>query len=995
MPRAGGRRSFLRTSRPTSWWTFVSLQRFLAQKRLRRLGSRGCAIRLRPRVQEPPSSLSGHKMDSVNVDRKGGFIGKGNYSSFIKRGCRGSTSVGQSSRLLLDVFPGSKKRWNFKTSHKSSTLKPIYRLSKFQNGDSESSHSLSETGGLVSINRFEGCLPTRPHSTVTPEISKIRVSRTVLPVASFAVRAKHSSTGVDESLGSNNGDSTLIRDIHIPLYRRPPYQGEKRLQSFTRPQEVCKHSCSCRFCHQYKEVRINTNTGLSLCRRSFPNQSGHSDVAGGSLSSSAIGTSQISPRTYGHCVGLSTDLRSDGFNVRSSPVRKVSNEAHSGISEDPLEARHRSSIQEDSFESGVLPSSVLVASSPQHFQGLSLDPTGSGCHPDNGRLTSGLGRFHPQPLDSGIMDSVRSVSPHQCARTQGNISFLKGFRGHACKEGSPLSMRQYDSLFLHSQDGRDSVHSSAAPLIRDSHMVHSEGHCPTRSLPTRGGQLSRGSPKSNANRSQRMVSTSINSRCFIRPMGQAKTRSVCIQTEYKAPEILQSLSGRGNGTSSGRFGDAMDRSDSLRFSSKRAHTLSPGESTEGTDQVHDPNSPCLDQEGVVPDSSGPVGISTNQITPTESVPAPSNTRSTGQDTQTSPTRPFQSGGLANHRQTLESQGFSSEVVTTMLARRGDSTYKKYNQCWRAYHSWCEQRNENSFSASAVVILQFLQSLLDAGRACSTLRVYASAISAFHFGVHGIPVGQLPAVSRFLAGSARIRPPPVTLPGWSLQPVLQALCTGPWEPLETVDLKFLTLKTVFLLAVTSARRVSELQALSVDQGFFRFLTPDVLFLRTNVDFMPKCKTEFHRAQDIRLESFHPNPQTEASKSLHKMCPVRVLSAYVNRTKDIRKGQQLLVSYKKGSQGFPVTKKRISAWIVECIRLCYQQQNIDPPKELRAHGTRAQAASWAAFAGVDASKICRAAVWSNLHTFCKHYRLEQMWSDRGISTDILTSASQNMS
>ena len=397
---------------------------------------------------------------------------------------------------------------------------------------------------------------------------------------------------------------------------------------------------------------------------------------------------------------------------------------------------------------------------------------------------------------------------------------------------------------------------------------------------------------------------------------------------------------------------------------------------------------------MVPSSGGPVVLSTNMASHTESMSTPSNTRGTGQDSQASTTRHVLSGGLANHRQSLESQGFSQEVVSTMLARRGNSTYKKYDQCWQAFSSWCESGTIDPFSASTVVILQFLQSLLDNGRASSTLRVYASAISAFHFGLNGFPVGQLPAVSRFLAGAARLRPMPVHLPGWSLQPVLQALCTGSWEPIESVDMKFLTLKTVFLLAITSARRVSELQALCIDQGCYRFLTPDVLLLRTNVDFLPKCKTDFHRAQEIRLESFHPDPRSEADKTLNKMCPVRALSTYVKRTQAIRKGQQLFVSYKKGAQGFPVSKKRISSWIVDCIRTCYQQQGIDPPKNVKAHGTRAQASSWAAFAGVDPSRICRAAVWTNLHTFCKHYRLDQMCTDRGISTDVLTSASQNM-
>ena len=48
--------------------------------------------------------------------------------------------------------------------------------------------------------------------------------------------------------------------------------------------------------------------------------------------------------------------------------------------------------------------------------------------------------------------------------------------------------------------------------------------------------------------------------------------------------------------------------------------------------------------------------------------------------------------------------------------------------------------------------------------------------------------------------------------WDLGIVLEALSKTPFEPLREAFLKHLTLKTVFLLAMASARRRNELQAL---------------------------------------------------------------------------------------------------------------------------------------------------------------------------------------
>ena len=54
-----------------------------------------------------------------------------------------------------------------------------------------------------------------------------------------------------------------------------------------------------------------------------------------------------------------------------------------------------------------------------------------------------------------------------------------------------------------------------------------------------------------------------------------------------------------------------------------------------------------------------------------------------------------------------------------------------------------------------------------------------------------------------------------LPQWDLGIVLEALSKPPYEPLREASFKHLTLKTVFLLAMASAGRRSELQALRFD------------------------------------------------------------------------------------------------------------------------------------------------------------------------------------
>ena len=60
-----------------------------------------------------------------------------------------------------------------------------------------------------------------------------------------------------------------------------------------------------------------------------------------------------------------------------------------------------------------------------------------------------------------------------------------------------------------------------------------------------------------------------------------------------------------------------------------------------------------------------------------------------------------------------------------------------------------------------------------------------------------------------------------LPLWDLDIILEELSKPPYVPLGEASLKHLTLKTVFLLAMASARGRSELQALVFDLQYIQF------------------------------------------------------------------------------------------------------------------------------------------------------------------------------
>ncbi|XDV37733.1 hypothetical protein PO909_007293 [Leuciscus waleckii] len=121
-----------------------------------------------------------------------------------------------------------------------------------------------------------------------------------------------------------------------------------------------------------------------------------------------------------------------------------------------------------------------------------------------------------------------------------------------------------------------------------------------------------------------------------------------------------------------------------------------------------------------------------------------------------------------------------------------------------------------------VVLSFLQEGLERRLSPSTLKVYVNAIAAHHDAVEGKSVGKHNLIIRFLRGARRLNPPCAPLvPSWDLSVGLTALQSAPFEPLQSVELKFLSIKTAVLVALTSIRRVGDLQVISIDEACLEF------------------------------------------------------------------------------------------------------------------------------------------------------------------------------
>ncbi len=183
-----------------------------------------------------------------------------------------------------------------------------------------------------------------------------------------------------------------------------------------------------------------------------------------------------------------------------------------------------------------------------------------------------------------------------------------------------------------------------------------------------------------------------------------------------------------------------------------------------------------------------------------------------------------------------------------------------------------------------------------------------------------------------------------------------------------------MKALLLLAISSLKRIGDVQALSLAPSCLEF-GPGMVkaFLHPRPGYVPKVPTNV--ARSIMLQAFCPLPYYNADQKRHNLlCLVRALDAYVHRAALWCKNEQLFICLGPPNKGSPASKQRMSKWVVEAISLANESAGQPSPMAVRSHSTRSMTASKALISGVALQGVCDAASWSSLHTFIRFYYLD---------------------
>ena len=439
----------------------------------------------------------------------------------------------------------------------------------------------------------------------------------------------------------------------------------------------------------------------------------------------------------------------------------------------------------------------------------------------------------------------------------------------------------------------------------------------------------------------------------------SSSRLICLGPQPPAPHILLPSTGPGS-MGPGCFLYQLEGNSSLCLPSDSPDSSRPTEN-QGGQSGGTPGGPLLAQETVVPGTIRSPSRSSNE--------SPLKTRSSDSADLGNPasTASFTSpNGLAAIGESARQSGLSERAAEFVMQSHRDSTREIYNSRLAAFSEWCESRGVETRTAPLGCVADFLISFFDKKRALSTIKGYRSAIAAVHSGFpDGSGISSSPYLSKLIRSFFLQRPPVTRLvPAWSLPRVLDSLAKPPFEPMAKSSLHHLTMKTVFLVAIASGQRRSALHALCLTPGHIRWERRGVRLI-PRAAYIAKNQTATSGPVEIFL-----SPLSELSSIAEDKvwCPVRALKWYLDKTKNLRKDDQLFIITREPYK--PASRESISRWIVEAIQAAGTDALL-PGATPRAHDTRGISTSWALFQGVPLEEIQRAAYWRSTNSFISHY------------------------
>ena len=912
-------------------------------------------------------SSSNNRFNSSKFHQISSHVRSHKHSS-RKKSDRGS--VRQLSRLLFEVLSGTKERFQQMEGHSGSiTAESVCHQGEIQNGNGGVHTGSSQRWTMGNICRPIRCVSSCANTFQSQKVPQISVSRQNIPVQSIS----HGLNFIPKNFYQTHQMPTPVPPVTLgscsPVPRRLADIRPNQTGGRKEHRDVVVHNREIRFPSKPREVRTSTCTGDNISLISFPPRIRQDNPHGGTMGEASTEDSSFSAPTVLHSTPVAIATGTSYCNREDCTVRNV---AHSIHPNSP--ARSVVAFQGRSTVSSVHQSpgqgSTEMVDEQRLCDGRSANSFSSTRVSDIHRFQyDRLGRNLSRYRCQGGLDTGGKGISYQRSRTVGCVESTSDVQTRARRVSGDGSLGQYDSSGVYQEAGRNEVQEPHGGNTTTLQLAGTASNSLEMSpYPGSSECVSRFSVKRRSDSGHRVDDSSEDFGISVDGLGETHDRPIRHEAQLQVTNVCVSGS-RQDGMASRRSLHDMGQSTRLRFSSNGHSSKSPSKVTAASMQ-DDSDSPVLAKATVVHNiDRNASGLSTR-------------TSQMGPATQATPIRHLsqEAGGVQLTRLEIvqrahRNRGFSNKVATRMSQPQKQSSLKVYQGKWKLFCDWCQERDLDPLSISNLQVADFLVHLHeDRHLAPSTIEGYRTAISNTIKPVSGLDLGKDQHLSNLLANFQRdTTRERSSAPPWDLSLVLRKLTEEPFEPMHRASLKHATLKTVFLVALASGKRRSEIHAmrkeiLHTEHWRSVSIVPDPMFV---------AKTQLNNRGSAMLNVVTIKSLTqELPEDLQQdrsLCPVRALKYYTKMADKVRSEQKkLFIAYKKGHTD-EIHMNTISAWLKKTILMAYENTTEEDLQitRVKAHQVRSLAASWALHSNASIDDIMSACSWRSHNTFTQYY------------------------
>ena len=583
----------------------------------------------------------------------------------------------------------------------------------------------------------------------------------------------------------------------------------------------------------------------------------------------------------------------------------------------------------------------------------------------HGCLQTELGGNVGRTQDIRGLVSKGEKRAYKCSRTEGDLLCPKRVRGSG--EGTEDSnlLGQLHSPVLHSEARRDKVMETvqagggAASMDRGKRGdSDSKVH---RREEKQGGRY----PKSKGPDYPHRVDTQQPSVPeHLETVGTSSSRCFCNCSDDKAP-LLFLPSTRPERSRGGCSTAKLEQQRPVCLPALCGHKKSLKQDLDLPELQDDVNSSLVATEGVVPRPGRSSDRRPKNPPSKEGPPTAADVKgSTHRPVRTSADRMEVVLGLTREK------GLSKKVSERIFRARATTTNSLYQVRWSQFVRWCRENRFSAVRPSIDTICKFFIFLWeDRKLSVGTIKGFRSVLHSVlrHNEIninHNQDISDV--IRSFIIERPITRKDSVS---WNMDIVLQYLCSRKFEPLGSVPIRELTKKTLFLTTMALAKRVSEMQAISCEVGF----NQEGAIVSLMLNFRAKNDNKVRRLpRNFLVKSLS---QLVGQEQERKLCPVRALRYYLDRTKSIRGNTKNLFLAPKNTSR-PASKNGLAYYLRTTVLEAHKEASDETLRvcKVKSQEIRAVSTSLSFAHNLSIDSVVEAAQWRSNSVFASHYLKE---------------------